>query len=271
MLKSIKIPIAFLLTGIAWAFLSDPVIILLLGHSDTYKQDLVRELNDVTFVIIITIILYIEIKRQQRKLSQSEEEYRQLFESNPNPMWIYDIETFKFIKVNDAAIATYGYTRKQFLSKTIFDIRSEHDREKVKKEIKKNKYGINYSGTWEHIKANGEFFKVSIISHYVTFNNKKSKMVMATDLTELLDKEQKLNDALEKLKKHNITLLDIAWSNSHELRKPLCSIISLVDLLQESTNSEEKAEYLSLLNQCAAELDEMSRKNNEKLDKLGLS
>ena len=270
MFKSLRIPLAFLITGIIWAFLSDPVITLFFGHLTKNQQDMLRSFNDLLFVIIIAFVLYLEIGRQQRKLAYSEEQYRQLFEANPNPMWIYNIDDFKFINVNNAAIAKYGYSMKEFLSMTILDIRPSKDHEKIKNFINEIKDGVKNSGVWEHLKANGETFKASIISHTVRFENKNCSMVMATDITELLDKEEKLQEAHQKIKSHNETLLDIAWSNSHELRKPLCSIISLVNLLQQPGSEQEKTEYLALLKQCVTELDEMSCKNNEKLDRLEL-
>ena len=52
-----------------------------------------------------------------------DEKYRTLFDANPTPMWIYDLETLRFLEVNAAAIAQYGYTREEFLARTARDIR----------------------------------------------------------------------------------------------------------------------------------------------------
>ena len=41
-------------------------------------------------------------------------QYEILFESNPFPMWIYDLETLKFLAVNDAALLKYGYSKEEF-------------------------------------------------------------------------------------------------------------------------------------------------------------
>ena len=57
------------------------------------------------------------------KPTESEEQYRLLFESNPHPMWVYDRKTLSLLAVNDAAIQHYGYSRDEFLSITIKDIR----------------------------------------------------------------------------------------------------------------------------------------------------
>ena len=93
---------------------------------------------------------------------------------------------------------------------------------------------------------------------------------MATDITELLDKERKLQDANQKIKNSNEVLLNVAWSNSHELRKPLCSMLSLVDLLKETTDEEERKKYIYLLQQCTAEMDEITQKNNTKLNDINV-
>ncbi len=185
-------------------------------------------------------------------------------------MWIYEIKTYKFIKVNDAAVAKYGYERKDFLKMTIFDIRHERNHHKLREAVNDPRGGVRHSGIWEHLKADGQSFKVAIISHPVTFENKSCSLVMANDVTELLDQKQKLKEANRKIRRHNEALLDINWSNSHELRKPLCSIISLVDMLKTSSDEQEKAEYLDYLGQCSAELDDVFKKNNERLDRVNL-
>ena len=50
-----------------------------------------------------------------------------LFYCHPDPMWIYDRETLRFLDVNDAAIAKYGYSRDEFLAMTIKDIRPKEE------------------------------------------------------------------------------------------------------------------------------------------------
>ncbi|MBN9517874.1 response regulator, partial [bacterium] len=57
-------------------------------------------------------------RRVADALRQSEERYRQLFEHNPYPMWVYDRETLGFLAVNAAAVRQYGYTRDEFLGMT---------------------------------------------------------------------------------------------------------------------------------------------------------
>ena len=61
--------------------------------------------------------------RAEEELRDSEKQYRLLFHGNPNPMWVFDLETQAFLEVNEAAIQHYGYSREEFLAMTIADIR----------------------------------------------------------------------------------------------------------------------------------------------------
>lgn len=259
MFRSGKIPLLFLVTGICWALFSNPIITLFYRHLAQTEQDSYRSLNDLIFVIIISYVLYVQIKKQQRQLAKSEEEYRQLFESNPNPLWIFN-EKMRFLKVNNAAIEKYGYSRKKFLKMTVDDIHATFN-DAVEGHLNKDTDAPGLSGIWGHIKANGDTFFVSMVSYPVLFNNEHCQLVMATDITELIGKEQKLKSAYEKLKTYNDVLLQLAWSNSHELRKPVASIMGLISLLKDA-GLNEKDELLRMLEAASLELDEVLKQNN---------
>lgn len=266
MFQSARIPLSFLLIGICWALFSNPIITFFFRHLTQTEQDSYRSLNDLVFVIIISYVLYVKIKKQQHKLTKSEEEYRQLFESNPNPLWIYN-EKLCFVKVNNAAVEKYGYSRKKFLKMTIDDIHSSAEDEALNNYINIDPEEPRLVGIWSHLKASGGTFFVSIVSYPVLFNNERCKLVMATDITELIEKERKLEDAYQKLKAYNEVLLQLAWSNSHELRRPLCSILGLVSLLKEASD-QERDEFLRLLEISSEELDQVLKQNNEKVTEI---
>ena len=266
MFSSARIPLTFLVIGICWALFSNPIITFFYRHLAPTEQDSYRSLNDLIFVIIISYVLYIKIKRQQHKLKKSEEEYRQLFESNPNPLWIYD-EKLRFVKVNNAAVEKYGFSRRKFLKMSVDDINAGVDYQLVNDYLNKHQEEFQLAGISKHIKANGGTFIVSIVSYPVLFNNQHCNLVMATDITDLIEKERKLEDAYQKIKTSNEVLLQIAWSNSHELRKPLCSILSLVGLLKEA-GDQERAELLQLLEISSTDLDQVLHRNNEKVSEM---
>src|SRR5690606_26067870 len=105
---------------------------------------------------------------------KSEENYRNFFNSNPLPTWIYDVETLEFLNVNEAAIIQYGYSREEFLRMTIKDIWCPEDVKKMDDLfVKHNKAsGKSYAGNHRHIKKNGEIIYVDVESNAIEFNGR---------------------------------------------------------------------------------------------------
>ncbi len=95
-------------------------------HCEWYNSALYNEHGKL--VSVLSLVLDVTVAtRIEEALRKSEAQYRLLFESNPQPMWVYDLTTFRFLAVNDAAVRHYGYSRAEFLDMTIKDIRPPED------------------------------------------------------------------------------------------------------------------------------------------------
>jgi PAS domain S-box-containing protein len=115
-----------------------------------------------------------------------------LFESTPQPIFVYDEQTLAFLAVNEAAIRTYGYNREEFLSMTIEEIRSTVDTPAL---LIKTSTGINeplISSPWRHRRKDNSIIYVELTSHPLAFNGRLARMVIANDVSErkLLDEKQ---------------------------------------------------------------------------------
>ncbi|MDP2722729.1 MAG: PAS domain S-box protein, partial [Bacteroidales bacterium] len=142
-----------------------------------------------------------EQKEAQKALLKSEEKYRLLFTNNPQPMWIYDLETLAFLEVNKAAVNHYGYSEEEFLSMTLKDIRPEEDIPALLEDVKNTHSELNAAGEWRHLKKNGELIDVEITSHSVIFNDRKARHILINDITERKRVENeisKLSHAVEQ-------------------------------------------------------------------------
>ncbi len=118
------------------------------------------------------------------QLRESEYRYRQLFEANPHPMWVYDIATLRFLMVNDAAAQHYGYTRDEFLAMTIADIRPAGDIPRLLENIAQIEDGKTVeAGVWRHRKKDGALIDVDITSHVFYLGATRAEMVLAHDVT----------------------------------------------------------------------------------------
>jgi PAS domain S-box-containing protein len=135
------------------------------------------------------------IPQDSREMSNqklNEEIYLRMFQDNPQPMWIYDLETLRFLEVNNAAINDYGYSKEEFLSMTLVDIRPKEDVEALHEDIKTTSHKYNKAGVWRHLKKSGEMILVSIISHELEYVGRKARHVMITDVTEEINYREAL-------------------------------------------------------------------------------
>jgi PAS domain S-box-containing protein len=142
-------------------------------------------------------------KRADEGLRESEERYRLLFESNPQPMWVYDLETLAFLAVNDSAVHHYGYSREDFLAMTIKDIRPAEDIPALCASLGRpsNSFG---AAAWRHVKKDGTIIEVEITSHLLVFDDRRAELILAHDITE----RKKLENTLRQERIFLRTLID---------------------------------------------------------------
>ncbi|HRI20034.1 MAG TPA: PAS domain S-box protein, partial [Panacibacter sp.] len=138
--------------------------------------------------------LEIRVKERMQEVYENEKKYRHLFDNNPMPMWVMDLDTFEFLDVNEAAIVHYGYSREIFLSMTSLDIRPDDEKERFKKEDHSAsiKPSDGNRGRWKHIKSDGTVIHVEITAHNIIFEGRKTRLVMSKDITEKLKAEERL-------------------------------------------------------------------------------
>lgn len=118
------------------------------------------------------------------RLADEVQPYRLLFESNPQPMWVYDLNTLAFLAVNDAAVSHYGFSRDEFLTMTIREVRPEEDIPLLDEAVKKGTGVLRKSGPWRHRKKDGEIIDVSLTTHDLKFDGKSARLVLIEDITE---------------------------------------------------------------------------------------
>ncbi len=117
-------------------------------------------------------------------LKRREASFRLLFDNNPMPMWVFDVETMYFLNVNDAAIRHYGYSREKFLSMKLQDIWPQdewNNHTQALQQIGDKDYN---SGNWRHLKADGSVIEVLTYGRRVPFGEREAFLVAVVDITE---------------------------------------------------------------------------------------
>jgi len=132
-------------------------------------------------------------KKAGKSRRNSEEPYRLLFEKNPQPMWVYDVQSLAFLAVNQAAIEHYGYSREEFLRMTGGDIRPAEDLPALLESVSKAPKGIEKAGRWRHRKKDGSLIDVEITSHDLEWAGRPARLVAVEDITERKRVEEKLH------------------------------------------------------------------------------
>jgi PAS domain S-box-containing protein len=118
--------------------------------------------------------------------------YGILFDNNPNPMWIYEVSSLRFLKVNAAAIRTYGYSEAEFLTMTIQDIRPETDQNTLNdflqdRGVAEAKFvGYSNSGIWRHLTKSGELIHAEMYGDSIQYKHYDCRLTVAANITERL-------------------------------------------------------------------------------------
>jgi two-component system cell cycle sensor histidine kinase/response regulator CckA len=189
-------------------------------------------------------------------LLESEKRYRLLFESNPQPMWVVDLENYDFLAVNDAAIRHYGYSREEFLAMKTTDIRSEEDVPRLldqMRAIRGDPGGMGDAGIWTHVKKDGSLVESQISWHNLSFLGRPAELVLVNDVTERRRLEDQLRQAgrIEAIGR-------LAGGVAHDFNNLLSLIIGYSELLLEGLSPvdprRKSAEEIRAAGQRAASL-----------------
>lgn len=159
-------------------------------------------------IIVLSILLFwnawsinrISREREQalRESRINEARYRTLFERNPFPMWVYDVETHGFLAVNSAAVKKYGFTEEEFLSMRIEEIRPPEDIPALLKDLERTHADYERGEIWRHKTKAGEVFDVEIASHSLEIENRPARLVLANDITKRKQAERALAASEER-------------------------------------------------------------------------
>lgn len=132
-----------------------------------------------------------ERKQVESALREAEERYSAMFERHPYPMWVYDVDTLEFLEVNRAAIENYGWTREQFLSKTILDVRPEDERDRVRDFVRSRDPNEPNIGMWIHKTSDGRILDVRVSTHAIPWTpGRRARVATMIDQTEKLAAER---------------------------------------------------------------------------------
>ena len=137
----------------------------------------------------------LQTRKRERELQLREESFRLLFDSNPVAMWLFDRETLRFLAVNDATVACYGWSREQFLTMKVTQTRAE-DEATAEVYIRALPAVQNDQYVGQHRRADGTTFPVGVCSRVMNYEGREARLVAVYDVTE----RKRADDALSRMK-----------------------------------------------------------------------
>lgn len=249
---------------------------------DTFNPSLLLSFNIIALAGVFILLLITTFLFDKRSL-----QFERLFNEYPIPMWIYEKATMRFLSVNNAATEKYGYSKKEFLQLTLKDIRNEEDIPLFIENAAEYCNGDEYRGIWKHRKKDGANFFVEIYSLAATYYGKNARFIMAKDVDAQVKavkeareiglryelQAQLTHDRLVKqasqLEEQNKALKEIAWINSHEIRRPVVSILSIAGLFDKSNQDLHlNTQLMEWLHESTLQLDEIIHKIEHKVKAL---
>ena len=137
---------------------------------------------------------------------REQEAYRVVFEGSPLPMWVHDASSRRILEVNDAAVATYGYTREELLGLTVEQLER---------------------GPSEHVRKDGSAMEVAVASHSIDFRGRQACVVIADDVTE----KERMRVQLQQTQRLE-SLGQLAGGVAHDFNNLLAVILGYASFIE---------------------------------------
>jgi histidine kinase len=181
----------------------------------------------------------------EKEAKKSEQKYRTIFNTIPNPTFVLDHETLEVLDCNDSVHGVYGFPKEELLHTSFLSLFPEEDREDIGATIRTS-HVMNRA---KQIRADGQPIYVNIHISSSEYSGKRVFLVTTGDITMQLMAEQQLIQASKMA-----TLGEMATGVAHELNQPLSVIKTASSFIKRKVTRGEAIDE-QVLKTMAEEMD----------------
>jgi len=134
----------------------------------------------------------------------------ELLDKLPDPMLLFDIESFAILAVNEAAIERYGYDRDELLGRTIMDLRPAEEVARISPLARRLLSGVDAAGRSLHRTKSGETFVADVHTRLVTQGGRRLKLSVIRDVTSLVAMEEESRARLAEAERRRVEARAVA-------------------------------------------------------------
>jgi PAS domain S-box-containing protein len=199
-----------------------------------------------------------ERKLAEEALHESEEKYRSLFNSGPNPIFVVDQETQVILDANPMAEETYGYAKEDLIGRPFVDLGPVEDVLEGLANFDNYDWpkACVIGSKVQHYQKNKKPFYVRVTACPIRYKDREAIILATTDITEMLEKEAQL------LQADKMTMLgEMSAGVAHELNQPLNAIKmgnEYLKMMVEQGNSIPEKNLLEVASQVSEQVDRAS-------------
>ncbi len=198
---------------------------------------------------IICIVRNItETKRAEEELKQSEQQYRTVLETSPDPIIVYDMEG-KASYANPAFTRVFGWSIQEIDIKKASYIPEKYIEEN-KKKWKLLQNGSAFQGfetTWYDKKGNLLQILMNSSIRYDKSNTPIGAVITLLDITQQKQLEAELRITKEKAESANQAKSEFLANMSHELRTPMHAVLGFAKLAMAKIQHLKNEKIISYL------------------------